>query len=65
MTVLQILEIPRKAILVLSYFSAVSGLAILLKQYPTTGVFVKRITPIQSKIILRDVYQIQRYKYTI
>ena len=41
MTVPEILEIPRKATAVDFYLSTVTGLAILLKQDPTTGVCVK------------------------
>ena len=39
--------------LVESYFSTVAGLAILLKQVPTTGVFVKI-----SKIVITDIFYV-------
>ena len=49
MTVVQISEIIGKATAVESYLGKVTGLAILLKQDPTTGIFVKTFQNVQSR----------------
>ena len=52
MTVAQISEIIGKATAVESYLGKVTGLAILLKQDPTKGIFVKTFQNIQSRYYL-------------